>query len=811
MACTATPALKGDRRRRRTLFRRQMLTSAFFILTPAFAIGAGVQVLLTTSAFAKPMSLPSAPARTPQPKALAPLPKPELTPEAAPPAKLEAAPLALAPQPVSQTAPPKPPEPVLRLRQRDDGPAATAPLTPTLQAVAPETAPPQVAAPQLATPKSPESTATDRLMQLLTPSPVTATAGPPPSPTAFGPIALPSLTLEPAPAGPVNQMVAKAEQIRFGPGDETPIATVAPPPSPQGPPQAAAPAEPIAAAPVAPKPATGNWPGMALRLRTNNMEQAGFAPAPPPIRVASLLAPEQSDVAGKSSGGKLILEQPPASAAPDIPDTVFKAATFTPPPPPPPPSPDPYALTPSIGRPTAPLTAVAAPPRLPLPEPLFAPRGDEPETLSMAILSALEMNPEIQIAEAQRDDALYGVDEARAAMLPSVNLSASQGRERRTTQDESENAGNNTRTEITISARQNLFDFGASNESLRGAENGAESAEWSYRAQVDQVGLKIAQTFHVLAERQAILALAEKNVEAHEAILRTVKAQREFGMVTGADVSRIEARLNAARQELLDRKSQLDQAREEYRRLLNRAPGRVLAPTGVESLIPSDVEDAVRLLEESNPQVMQARRLMESLQRQRASQRAGGLPRVDLELEGSSRNNVGGETGRAEEARAMVALRMPLFDGGARQAAVNRLTARIRQAEFQVERAKRDAEQSLRNDYTALAAAKAKIESIEAEVAAGERLVVLYQEQFKNGSRSVFDLLDSQQTLYTAQVKREQNRTEVRLSSYRVLGTMGVLVSTVTKADNMNVRLFPAEEATSVRGGRPVSGYSQQR
>lgn len=546
------------------------------------------------------------------------------------------------------------------------------------------------------------------------------------------------------------------------------------------------PAQPAATPPAAPA-QNNNWAALPLRLQTTDADKSGFEPGLPIIQI-SRPAPISLD------------------PAPPVKVEALEASFVTPIAPEPPL----ISLAPPlpIGRPMSAIAPATPPePPAPAPNPILAQIEDGPETLSAAILSALEKNPEIQIAESQRDDALFGVDESRAALLPSVNLSASHGRERRTTQDEDEQSGLNTRTEITISLRQNVFDFGQAHETLRSSASVAESAEWGYRNQIDQVALRIAGTFHQLAERQNIVALAEQNLVAHEAILKTVQTQREFGLVTGSDVSRIETRLNAARSELLDRKSALDQAREDYRRLLNRAPGVVVAPEGVEDRIPPTVEAAIELLQDSNPQVMQARRMMESLEQQRAAQRAGGMPRFDLEVEGASRNNVGGETGRNEEARALLSMRMPLFDGGARQAAVSRLTARIRQSEFQVERTKRDAEQAIRNDYTALTAAKDKITTIEAEVTSAERLVALHQEQFKSGTRTVFDLLDSQQTLYTAKVKRESNRTEVRLSSYRVLGTLGSLVQTVTKADKLNVRLFPAAEPRHVTGGRPTSGY----
>lgn len=461
----------------------------------------------------------------------------------------------------------------------------------------------------------------------------------------------------------------------------------------------------------------------------------------------------------------------------------------------------------------APTPTPTATPATPAPAPLkpattIAADEAAPETLSVAILSALEKNPEIMIADAQRDEAQYSVAEQRSTLLPSLTLSASHGRERRTLEGPTGSSDAHTRTEISILLRQNLFDFGAADQSVRSSSSYAESVEWAYRAQIDTIALRIASAFHQLGERQAIVDLATQNLAAHEATLRIVQSQREFGMVTGADVSRVETRLNAARSELLDRKSAYDQAREDYRRLLDRAPGPLVMPTGVEDAIPADVDAAIVRLDSSNPTMMQSQKLLQSLQQQRESQKAGGMPRLDLELEGATKENVGGPNGINEEARALVSMRLALFDGGARDAVVNRLGARIRQAEFQVERARRDAVQAIRNDYVALNAAKAKVAAIDDELKSAERLVALYQEQFKSGSRTVFDLLDSQQSLYTAQVRRETNRTEVRSSAYRVLSTLGSLVETVTQADKVSVRLFP-KQPDNVRGGRPAGAVSR--
>ena len=482
---------------------------------------------------------------------------------------------------------------------------------------------------------------------------------------------------------------------------------------------------------------------------------------PPPAAAASPQAP-------------IAAALPQVAAAPANPaEPILLSATMPQPPAAAPTLPTATADPPSATQPW-PVIPVAAEQ---VPTPIVLPDGVVAETLALAIHDAVQQNPEIQIAAAQRDDARYGVDEARAALLPTVDVNIQSGRERTRPEDERDDL--HSRTEANLTVRQNLWDFGAARSGVNGASATARSAEFAYRERVDGVAMEIASVFHTVLQRQAVVRLAEENLAAHERILQTVQSQNEFGLVTGADVSRVETRLNAARADLLDQRSSLEQSREDFRRLLDRAPLTLAPPGDISAYLPPTVEDAVDMLDETNPKVMQARMAYESLQRQRDQQRAGFLPRVEVEIQGGMRENVGASNGQTDDARAMINMRVPIWDGGARSASIARIGTRMRQAEFEVDRARRDAEQAVRNDYTALGSAREKVAAIDDEVAASERLVVLYDAQFREGSRSVFDLLDGQQTLYTAKVRREANRTEMRLSGYRVLRTLGSLVEVI--------------------------------
>ncbi|NDC57546.1 MAG: hypothetical protein EBZ50_01685 [Alphaproteobacteria bacterium] len=403
------------------------------------------------------------------------------------------------------------------------------------------------------------------------------------------------------------------------------------------------------------------------------------------------------------------------------------------------------------------------------------------ETLADAIRDVVQNNPDILEAQARRDDARFARSQARAAYLPSVDLMTSTGPERSRSRAPSDYSDQD-RIEQQATLRQLVFDFGQTSNDIRRAGRLVEGADWALKGAVEAVGLDVVAAYLGVLEKQQLLDLARENFAAHLKILETVTAQRQYGIGSGADVSRVEARMNAAKALILDRESDLAAAREAYRRQLDRLPGRLAPAPLAEPLLPVDEAMTLRAAQDSNPELRQARAQVEALRRQRAAQLGSYLPRIEFEAQRNWRKNVGGATGLGDDERAMLTFRYKLFDGGAREAAYGRIGARLRTAYSAYDRTRRDVEQRVRTEFAALAAAREKVAAIDAEVDAGRRLVSLYMEQFRSGGRSVFDLLDSQETLIEAKGKRIANVTAREVSAYRVLASMGKLFEVVTGA-----------------------------
>ena len=452
------------------------------------------------------------------------------------------------------------------------------------------------------------------------------------------------------------------------------------------------------------------------------------------------------------------------------------------------------------------LTAIAPPPgaaRLvaqepPLPATPATPLTIEPdvrtEALRAAIVDALRSNPEIQIALARQDDAKYGVNEAAAGYLPHMDVAIAIGNEFSDPQ-----LGSSTmlrRGEGLFSVRQNVWDFGTTINDIKRARASYRSAQWGTREKIEGISYDITTAYLSVLERQKLLALSEQSLAAHQKILKMVTTQNDLGLTTPADVSRAKARAENVQAQIQDRKSALEQAREAFRRLTDHLPGVAVDVPSAQAALPANADAAVAMIADHSPRMAQAVQDRRSIERQRASQTGTFLPKVGLLAQANWRDDVQGRTGKNSDARVMFTVTYGFLNGGADVAIRNRLSARLREADYELERRRREVEQDLRIDFNALEAARTKTATIESEIAASEKVAQLYTQQFREGRRTVFDLLDSQQSLFDARANLVSNGTAKQLAEFRVLQKLGGLFDLLSEGQKLPKLVVAASQQT---------------
>ena len=418
------------------------------------------------------------------------------------------------------------------------------------------------------------------------------------------------------------------------------------------------------------------------------------------------------------------------------------------------------------------------------------PAPGETESLTDAIIASLKGNPEIQISLAQQDDARYGVDEARANYLPRVDVTGAWGREfaRNIPQAPTQRF----RSEATIALNQNLWDFGVTINDIKRARATYRSAQWGTRERIEAISYDIANAYLGVLLQQNLVVLAEGEIASVRKILRIVTVQKNLGLTTPADVERAQTRLDNVRSQLLDRQSALEQARNAYKRLTNHMPLRAAEVPAAGTALPESADVAVDLIDTRSPRLAQAVEDRRSLDKQYDSQADTALPRFGLTIASDYRQDVLGSTGRAVDARAMLTFSYRLYNGGGATATKRRIGARLRQADYELDRRRREVEQDIRIDYASLGAAREKIATIEAEIGSAERVADLYKQQFRGGRRTVFELLDAEQLLFAARAKQTANEIALRAAEYRVLQKLGGLFDLVSGGTPLPALAQPA-------------------
>lgn len=445
-----------------------------------------------------------------------------------------------------------------------------------------------------------------------------------------------------------------------------------------------------------------------------------------------------------------------------------------------------------VGPDAPPPAAAAADPDEPDPVPAApSPAGSEgTESLTDAIIASLKSNPEIQISLAQQDDARYAVNEARASYLPRIDVTGAWGRE--FARNIPQAATQRFRSEATISLNQNLWDFGVTINDIKRARASYRSAQWGTRERIEAISYDIANAYLGVLLQQNLVALAEDEIASVKKILRIVTVQKDLGLTTPADVERAQTRLDNVRSQLLDRQSALEQARNAYKRLTDHMPLRAAEVPAAGAALPESADVAVDLIDTRSPRLAQAVEDRRSLDKQYDSQADTALPRLGLTIASDYRQDVLGATGRAIDARAMVTFSYRLYNGGAATATKHRIAARLRQADYELDRRRREVEQDIRVDYASLGAAREKIATIEAEISSAQKVADLYKQQFRGGRRTVFDLLDSEQLLFAARAKQIANQIALRAAEYRVLQKLGGLFDLVSGGQPLPDLVQPA-------------------
>ncbi|HMK78522.1 MAG TPA: TolC family outer membrane protein [Xanthobacteraceae bacterium] len=407
-------------------------------------------------------------------------------------------------------------------------------------------------------------------------------------------------------------------------------------------------------------------------------------------------------------------------------------------------------------------------------------RAGEAFTIIDAIKQAVQTNPAVGEASANRRATEADMHQSQGALLPQVRLDVRAGPERFDQQDISPSPqGNNTwlpgRT-AALTLRQTLFDgFASLNEIWRQAAR-VDAASYRVHERSELIALDAAEAYIDVVRYGHLIKIADDNVRVHRRLLGNVQARYSGGRAGEGDLQEVRERVAAAEAARAEFVQSLENARAAYRKAVGLEPYNVRPPGRLRGL-PETRDAALAVALQYNPTIRAAQADADAAKYAFHGTTGGFLPNVSLEartLRGADADMI---YGYRTEQSGKVVLSWDLFNGGQngwkREAAAERYTeAAMAHAKLQ-----RAAFESLDKAWAARTITADRVAALLRQVDADRKAITAYEKEYELGQRSLIDLLNAENQLYVGLVSLESARGVAVFADYQLLAAMGQLLA----------------------------------
>ncbi len=403
------------------------------------------------------------------------------------------------------------------------------------------------------------------------------------------------------------------------------------------------------------------------------------------------------------------------------------------------------------------------------------------QTLGEAVSTTLRTNPDILASKYNVEAADQLRKQARSGYFPVMDLVYAGGEE--TSNNTTTRAANLddfrlTRAERSVKITQLLYDGFSTRNFVKQQAALLDAAIARLGSSQESVSLRAIQVYLEVLRRDAVVALADENLNQHDTTLGKISERFENGVGTKVDVVQTRGRRAQAKSAVLLTQKDAKNGRAEFFRVVGENPMNLKDPETISGL-PQTMEEALEVASRNNPRLKAAEAELEAAVAARKQARGSFHPRFDLELGATRNDDTDGSEGANDDETAVVRVTYYVFRGGADRARSNETEAR----EFAAWETLRSNRLAVEEDVTLiwneLEDILVRLEYLEAHVNSTEEVLKVYNEQLTLGKRTLLDLLDVQNELLRARIAFISGQYTVILARYRVLTSTGLLLETM--------------------------------
>ncbi|MBL8178396.1 MAG: TolC family protein [Bryobacterales bacterium] len=303
-------------------------------------------------------------------------------------------------------------------------------------------------------------------------------------------------------------------------------------------------------------------------------------------------------------------------------------------------------------------------------------------------------------------------------------------------------------------ASQSVFDLSAMRR-YQAAKTAADAMKLEGDSARHQVSDQVARAYLAALRAEAHLESAKANLELARAVERLAEAQRKAGTGTAIEVTRAGVQVAAERGRLTTAESERNRAHLQLLRAMDlKLETRLELTDKLQYAAPPPVslEQATELAEQGRADYMAQRRREQAAE---LSYRATSFERLPSATAFADYGSIGGAVNDSRATRTVgVNVRIPLFDGGRREARRAESGSQLRVEQIRTKDLRQQIELEVRLSFDNLRSAEAQVATAEEGLTLAQREMDQAERRYKAGVANSLEITDAQTRLTRARETR---------------------------------------------------------
>lgn len=423
----------------------------------------------------------------------------------------------------------------------------------------------------------------------------------------------------------------------------------------------------------------------------------------------------------------------------------------------------------------------------------IAPAGAaEPFSINDALKQAIQTNPGVGEASANRRATQSELGQTQSTLLPQVRIEASYGPEKfdqsrgfisPSLQVPTAGAGpwrNGSQESVVV--RQLLFDGFASIHDVWRQTARVNAAASRVKERTELIALDAAEAYVDVVRYLRLVGLAQQNVANHEKIFSNVNSRFSGGRAGEGDLEQSRERVENSRAALAEFQRSLEDARAKYRKLVGLEPINLRFPGPLRGM-PGSRDEALAVTLRFNSTIAAAQSDADAAKHAFRVTDGSFVPKFYLEGRATHYDNSfpyvtnpGLPSVTHEDYSGKVVMSWDIFRGGQDVWNRSEKAERFTEATMRHARLQRDAYESIDKAWNARTVTATRISALTRQLEADRKTIAAFQKEYELGQRSLIDLLNAQNQFFNASVSLTSARAVITFADYQLLAAMGTLI-----------------------------------